>query len=249
MSIHPDFEASSGYINRVDYRTFGAFTSFRLYPEKKYLNQISLSLNGGRRYAYFEDLLVDQWARANLQLRFTEFSQMFVSFRSDMERYEGIDFYKNSFSLEGENNLISWLPFGFYFRTGHSIYYDPDDAFLGWSSTYVLYFTAKPNKRLQMGLSFRKQTFWEERGGEQIYDFNVVRQRTTYQISKTLSLRAIFDYNHYYKEIYGSFLVSWILRPGTVFFFGVDNNFLREAGKYTSTNYSVFVKFSYWWRI
>jgi len=65
----------------------------------------------------------------------------------------------------------------------------------------------------------------------QLYDYTVIRQRTTYQISKTLSLRVIIDYNHYYEEIYGSFLVSWILRPGTVFFLGVDNNLLREAGR------------------
>jgi len=252
MSIHPDFEASSGFVNRVDYRTMGVFTSFRMYPEKKYLNQISLNLNVGRRYAYLADILTDQWARAGLQLRFTEFSQMRISFQSDMERYEGIDFNKNSLTIQGENNLIGWLPFGIFFRTGDSIFYEPEDEdpFLGWSDTYGLFFNAKPSKRLQMSVDFSKQTFWRKRGGEQIYDFNVVRQRTTYQLSKTLSLRAILDYYLEDKEVYGSFLVSWILRPGTVFFFGVDSNFLKgEAGRYGQTDYSIFIKFSYWWRI
>lgn len=252
MSIHPDFEASSGFVSRVDYRTMGVFTSFRMYPEKKYLNQISLNLNVGRRYAYLADILTDQWARAGLQLRFTEFSQMRISFQSDMERYEGIDFNKNSLTIQGENNLIGWLPFGIFFRTGDSIFYEPEDEdpFLGWGNTYGLFFNAKPSKRLQMSVDFSKQTFWRKRGGEQIYDFNVVRQRTTYQLSKTLSLRAILDYYLEDKEVYGSFLVSWILRPGTVFFFGVDSNFLKgEAGRYGQTDYSIFIKFSYWWRI
>ncbi len=167
-----------------------------------------------------------------------------------MEHYEGLDFWKNSFSIEGDCNLIGWLPFGFYFRTGQSIFYDPDDPFLGWSNIYVLYLNAKPSKRLQLNISVRKQTFWKKRGGEQVFDYNVIRQRTTYQISKTLSLRAIVDYNHFYKEIYGSFLFSYILKPGTVFFFGVDNNLARDDfKKYTRTDYSIFVKFSYWWRI
>ena len=252
MSIHPDFEASSGFVNRVDYRTMGVFTSFRMYPEKKYLNQISLNLNVGRRYAYLADILTDQWARAGLQLRFTEFSQMRISFQSDMERYEGIDFNKNSLTIQGENNLIGWLPFGIFFKTGDSIFYEPEDEdpFLGWGNTYGLFFNAKPSKRLQMSVDFSKQTFWRKRGGEQIYDFNVVRQRTTYQLSKTLSLRAILDYYLEDKEVYGSFLVSWILRPGTVFFFGVDSNFLKgEAGRYGQTDYSIFIKFSYWWRM
>lgn len=78
----------------------------------------------------------------------------------------------------------------------------------------------------------------------------MIRQRTTFQLSKSFSLRAILDYNHFDKEIYGSFLISYVYRPGTVFFFGVDNNLVREnGGVYGQENYSVFVKFSYWWRI
>lgn len=250
MSIHPHFEASSGFVNRVDYRTLGAYSYFSLYPEKKYLNQVTFNLQGGQRYSYSDDILQDQWVRARVHFRITEFSRAEVSYQSLMERYEAIDFRKNVFSLTGEANFIGWLPFGFYFQTGDSIYYDPDDPFLGWSNIYTFYFNIKPNKRLQMMVEFRKQTFWEERGGDELFDYNVIRQRTAYQISKTLSLRAIVDYNHYRKEIYGSFLVSWILRPGTVFFFGVDNDYLRnEAGRYSQDSYSVFVKFSYWWRL
>lgn len=250
VSMHPDFGASSGFVNRVDYRSIGSYTHVSTYPQKKYLNQITLSLNGGRRYAYFENTLLDQWAKATVHLRFTEFNQVNISFQNNMERYQDINFWENSLSVEGDLSLIGWLPLGFFFRTGHSIYYDPDDPFLGWSNIYELSLAVKPNKRLRMGLSFSKQTFWKKRGGEQIFDFNVIRQRTTYQLTKSLSLRAIVDYNHFYKQIYGSFLISYIYRPGTVFFFGVDNNLLRdEAGKYGQTDYSVFIKFSYWWRI
>jgi outer membrane receptor for ferrienterochelin and colicin len=108
----------------------------------------------------------------------------------------------------------------------------------------------KPNNRLQLGVDFSKETFWEKRGGDELWDYNVVQQRTTYQISKTLSLRAIVDYNFFYKEVLGSFLVSYVLRPGTVFFLGFDSNYLRdEFGKYDRQNYSIFLKFSYWWRV
>jgi len=175
---------------------------------------------------------------------------MNISFQNAIESYEEIDFNKNTFTINGETNLIGWLPFGFFFRTGSSINYDPDDPFLGWSNTYGLYLNFKPSKRMQMVLDFNKNTFWEERGGEQLWDYNVLRQRTTYQISRTLSVRAIVDYNHFYKEIYGSFLVSWVLKPGTVFFLGLDSNLLKnEAGNYARTGYSIFMKFSYWWRI
>jgi hypothetical protein len=249
-SIHPDFEASSGFVNRVDYKSYGIFSYFSVYPQKQYLNQIQLSISAGIRDSYFVDIVQDRWVRANLQFRFTEFNQMFVSYRNDMERYSGLDFHKNTLSIEGQNNLIEWMPFGLFFQTGSSIYYDSEDPFLGWSNTYGIFVEFKPNKRLRLGVDVTKQTFWEKRGRNLVFDYNVIRARTTYQFSKVLSLRAIVDYNHFYKEIYGSFLISFVLRPGTVFFLGVDNDLLRDDfGRYGQTNYSVFVKFSYWWRM
>jgi hypothetical protein len=249
-SIHPDFEASSGFVNRVDYKTLGVHTNFTIYTDKKYLNALHLNFQAGQRDAYFENITTDRWVRANLQFRFTEFNYLVISFENYMERYEGIDFNKNLLAVDGENSFIKWLPFGISFSTGHSISYDPDDPFLGWNNEYGLFLNFKPNKRLQIRVDFSKSTFWEKRGGKQLWDYNVLRQRTTYQISKTLSLRAIVDYNHFYKKFFGSFLVSYILRPGSVFFLGFDSNFLRdEVGKYNRQNYNVFLKFSYWWRV
>jgi len=249
-SIHPEFEAASGFVNRVDYRTVAAYAFASVYPEKKYLNQVRFNISGGRRFVYDLSTLEDQWIEAASNIRFTELSQLNISFRTEMERYRGTDFQKNSFRLGSSLQLIGWLPFGFSWRIGDSIYYDTEDPFLGKSNSMVLYFTVKPNKRLRIGMDFSKETFWENWGGAQLYDYNVLRTRTTYQLSKALSVRAIFDYNHYYKQIYGSFLISYILKPGTVFFLGVDNDLLQNTrGNYASDNYSVFLKFSYWHRI
>jgi hypothetical protein len=249
MSMHPDFEASSGFVNRVDYKMLGTYLTFRFFPEKKLLNVWAINLSAGQRNDYFGSDTQDIWATGELYFEFNQWSRMTVNFTREMEKYEGIDFKRNSITIQGETNLIGWMPLTFYFETGDSIDYDSDDPFLGWSNTYGLYLNFKPSKRLQMSVDFNKSTFWEERGGKQLWDYNVVRQSTTYQISKTLSLRAIVDYNHYYKEWYGSFLVSWVLKPGTVFFLGLDSNLLKdEFGHYTREGYSIFVKFSYWWR-
>jgi len=249
-AIHPEFEVSSGFINRTDYRSGGLFSSLTLYPDKKFLNQVRFQLQAGQRDSYFGSTVQDQWGRFNLQLRFTEFNQMFITLERAMERYADIDFRKTNLSVESQMNLIGWMPFGFFFMTGDSINYDPEDAFLGASNAYGLFVNFKPSKRLNLGFDLSKQTFWEKAGGKEIWDYNVVRMRTVYQLSKPLSLRAIVDYNHYYKEIFGSFLISWVLKPGTVFFLGVDNNYLRdELGRYSRDNYNVFLKFSYWWRV
>ena len=249
-SIHPDFEAASGFVNRTDYRSAGAFTSATLYPDKKFLNQIRFQLQAGQRNNYFDSGIQDTWIRFQTQFRFTEFNQLVILAENGLERYEGLDFRKTTLSLEGQSNIVKWMPFSLFGRIGDEINYDPDDPYLGWGVTFGIGTNFKPSNRLQIGVDFSQSTFWREAGGERQWDYNVVHTRTIYQLTKSLSLRAIADYNHFYKEIFGSFLVSYVLRPGTVFFLGFDSNYDKPVpGPYARRDYSVFLKFSYWWRL
>ncbi len=249
-AMHPDFQASLGFVNRTDFRSTGAYASLRLYPDKKYLNQVQFRIQAGKRIGYADSIIQDTWIRPQIQLRLTEFNQIFVMAEAGLERFAGVDFKKQAFSIESQITFISWMPVSFFFETGDSVNYDPEDAFLGYHNTYGVMATFKPSKRLQLGVDLNKETFWRSAGGERLWDYNVVRQRTTYQLSKTLSFRAIVDYNFFYKQAFGSLLASWVLRPGTVFFLGFDNNYLRDAyGHLIRDNTNVFIKFSYWWRL
>ncbi len=249
-AIHPEFQASLGFVNRTDYSTIGGFASYRLYSDKKYLNQVQFRLQAGQTDGYADSTTQNTWIRPQIQFRLTEFNQVFVMYEAGLERFAGVDFKKQRLSIESQITFISWMPFFFFFETGDSINYDAEDAFLGYSNTYGISLTLKPSKRLQLGTDFSKQTFWRSAGGERLWDYNVVREKATYQLNKTLSLRAIVDYNFFYKEAFGSLLASWVLRPGTVFFLGFDNNYLRDAsGRLLRDNTNVFLKFSYWWRL
>jgi hypothetical protein len=55
----------------------------------------------------------------------------------------------------------------------------------------------------------------------------------TLQVSKTLSLSAIVDSNFFDKDVFGSLLMSNVLRPGMVFFLRIDSDYLKnEFEKY-----------------
>ena len=220
------------------------------YATKAKSDLVDTAIQAGRRIGYADSVAQDTWIRPQVQLRLTEFNQVFITYEAGLERFADVGFRMQELSVESQFTFLSWMPFNVYFETGDSINYDPDDAFLGYSNTYGVSLTVKPNKRLQLGTDFSKQTFWRSAGGERLWDYNLVRERATYQFSKTLSFRAIVDYNFFYKEAFGSLLASWVLRPGTVFFLGFDNNYLRdELGHLIRDNYNIFLKFSYWWRL
>lgn len=249
-SIHPDFEASSGFLRRTDYKRISGSGSYTIYPGKKYLSQIVAAINFSKYYD-FKNIPIEDSLMFGLRFMATMNSRISFYFTpSSMESYAEIDFKKKRFGICSGYYLIKWVEFGLDLWIGDDIKYDPKNPYLGWSNSLGLWANLKPTSRLQMEFNFNKNTFWRERGGNLVYDYNIFRQKATYQLTKEISVRTIVDYNHYYKKIYGSFLLSYILRPGTVVFLGYDDNFLRdELGSYQRTNCSVFIKFSYWWRI
>ena len=144
---------------------------------------------------------------------------------------------------------LSWISGGGNFSFGNAIYYDEPPYYLGFKTSYGLEINIKPLSFLRLSYNINNEEFYKERGGEKVYGINILSQRINYQISRFLSLRLITHYDDYEKELYNSFLFSYELRPGTVFYFGVEDNQDKSSGIFQKTGRSYFVKFSYWWRI
>lgn len=248
-AIHPEFEALAGFVNRNDYQKGGGWLSFSVYPQKKYLNQASASLSYQKYYDYEMNLPIEDALQTQLNFRIGDFNRLSFYFTNSMERYQETDFRKKYGGFELSSYLLKWVEIEGGMRIGEAILYDPENPYLGWNFLSYLWMQFKPIDRLRFGISYQKYEFWKERGGDVVFDYNVWRGKTEYQLHKNLSARLIVDYNHYYKEIYGSFLLSWILKPGIVFFAGYDTKYEKMELNYRKSTGNIFVKFSYWWRI
>jgi len=248
-AIHPEFEALSGFINRKDYQKFGGWLSFSVYPQKKFLNQVSANINYQRYYDYEMSSPIEDALQTLIDFRIGDFNRLSLYFTNSMEKYQDIDFRKKYGGFSLSTYLLKWLEIEAGMRLGEGILYDPENPYLGWNLSSFLWTQFKPMERVRLGVSYQKYEFWKERGGEVVIDYNVWRGKAEYQLHKNLSTRVILDYNHYYKELYGSFLLSWILKPGIVFFAGYDSKYEKMEGIYRKSSGNIFVKFSYWWRI
>jgi hypothetical protein len=132
---------------------------------------------------------------------------------------------------------------------GDAINYE-DNPYLGYRTSLGITLTLKPLTNLRLFYDLRSDDFYIVKGGEKDYEINIISQRINYQISRPLSLRLITDYNDYDGELYTSILLSYELRPGTVFYCGIDDNQERsESGIFRREGRYYFIKFSYWWRI
>jgi len=172
-----------------------------------------------------------------------------ANFSSELERYEGIDFHKKTFRANLRSEPFSWLSGNISYSFGDGIYYD-ENPYLGYKTSLGIRATLKPLTNLRLSYNLRNDKFLKERGGEKEYEVNIISQRITYQLSRSVSLRIINDYNDYHGELYNSILFSYEYRPGTVFYLGIDDNQEKDdSGIFRSEGRYYFIKFSYWWRI
>lgn len=247
-SLPPDFEAALGYIRRKDIKSLSSRISYAFLPQNDFIISIRPSFEYRRIYD-FDNTLTDEQFTLSTFITGWKNSTFWGNIRSTLEQYEGINFKSTTYMLYLSSDPLSWLSGNINVSFGEGIYYD-ENPYLGYKTSYGLRLTLKPLRNLRLFYTASNNKFYEKKGGDRVYNINILSQRISFQISRTLSLRLITDYNDYYKDLYNSILLSWELRPGTVFYLGIDDNqeqddsgIFRKVGRY------IFIKFSYWWRI
>ncbi len=246
-SIHPDFEAASGFLRRKDIHSLNTRIGYSFLPQNKYLISVTPSLNYRRVYD-FARTLADEDKEFSLMISGWGQSFFLMNYQDFFERYNGVGFRGRDWRFNLSAEPLAWLS-GMVSRSfGDGIYYS-GAAYLGYKSNWSATVTLKPLSNLRFFTSFTNSEFFEGRGGERVYAVNIISERISLQLSKPLSLRLIMDWNDYYRKLYLSFLLSYQLNPGTVFYLGLDEDRERDdAGFLRSTRRYLFIKFSYWWR-
>ncbi len=243
-----DFEASLGFLRRKDMKSFRTRFGYNFLPQNDIIVDIRPSIEYRRAYD-FNNTLTDEELQIGGFISGWRGSFLFGQFTSELERYEGIDFNKQNLRVHLNSDPLAWFSGNLSFSMGDGIYYD-ENPYLGYLVSYGFRATFKPLTNLRIFYNFNNNTFYDEKGGAQIYRINILSQRINYQLSRSLSLRLITDYNDYYSDFYGSILLSYEYRPGTVFYVGMDTSQIQDdLGIFREESQYYFVKFSYWWRI
>ena len=246
-SIPANFEAASGFFRRKDIQSLRTRLSYTLLPQNDMIISIRPSLEYNRIFD-FNNTLTDEEFQLSCFISGWKQSHLWATFSSEMERYEGINFYRNSFRAYFSSEPFSWFSGDVSYSFGDAIYYE-ENPYLGYKTSLGFWVTLKPLTNLLLLYNIKNTDFYKVKGGEREYKVNIISQRINYQISRPLSLRLITDYNDYSGNLYISALISYEYRPGTVFYFGIDDNQEKDdSGIFRREGRYYFIKFSYWWR-
>ena len=242
--IHPRFHADSGFFNRTDIRQTGLDYYYHFWPSSGPLQQW-IPMGGYWRTYDHEEVLTDEDIYFGVNLYFPLQSGFGVSLSpSELERYNGIDFYKNAANLQAWSEPFNFLSASVSLSAGDKIDYEAADPYLANLIDGNLSVTLKPFSRLSLEQTYLKSRL-DTKSGARVYDENIGRTKLTCQWTKTISTRAIYQYSTLGHSGFTDFLVTYLLTPGTSFHAGYDVSFESERGPLKRTRELFFLKLSW----
>ena len=147
------------------------------------------------------------------------------------------------------------------FDTGDQIFFDWDNPYLGRETGSNVSVSVRPVSSLQSQISLNTSRFTDPTNGNaEIFDVQIIRAQTTYQISNPLLIRNITEYDTFDRQFDFNLLVTYRVNGGTVFYVGYDDHYRQEdqidhldeqffmSNNFRRTNRAVFTKLQYLFR-
>jgi len=255
-----DFQMDTAFYNRTGITTNWTYYSYNLYPDEK-------------QYAWFKKFSPFVWIHTGrdriqqgdeyillggVRMNFTRQGSFRIDYAGGKEPWAGQLFDISQIRFMGGAQLYSWLNFFVHFRSGKSIFYDPENPFAGNSKDFHIEATLQPTSKLSQALIYDRAIFDRTSSHERVYTVDIINSKTTYQFNKSFAVRAIHRYDSSTRNILLDYLVSYEPVPGTVAYAGYGSLFNRQdwdgtqyapgRSDYVNTRRSLFFKLSYLYR-
>ena len=256
QDISKHFQVDSGFVTRTGISRISPLFIYKFYPKSSFFQRIEPFYWG----EHIHDKFYNTFETINVfVLRF--WLPRSTMFRIDgllgNEVYTGRKFNLNSYRSLFQTQLTKHFYLQGLFRRGGLIYYDPADPYQGYGKQAEIRADYQPLEKLSLGLSYTYIDFYRKSDRQKIYDYGIIRSRNTFQVNKYLFLRAIFEYNTFYRRLTTDGLISFTYIPGTVIHLGYGSAYekLEWTGReyvgsrhFLETQRGFFFKVSYLWR-
>lgn len=224
--VSPDFETDVGFVRRNDQQILRGQVGYRFWPERQVINwgpEIRYERNWD-----FDEILQDEDLQVGLDFQLANNISFGGTYNRVLERFAGVDFRKNRYSVQANVNSSRRFSFGGDIAIGDEIRFG-EDPFLGDELRWSVSSNLRPISRLTSSLNVQTSRLTDPRtGGEKVFDVKIFRAQTTLQLTDRLFLRNISEFNTFDESLDLNFLFTYRVNAGTVVFVGYDDHY-RQA--------------------
>jgi len=258
FDLSNDFRIDTGYVTRTGITMVPVFVAYTLFPKSAFFQRIDTFWWSYHLLDKHSDLF-ETYNHLVLRLNMPRQSQIRFDAILGNEVFADQRFSLSGWRVRANTQLFKQLYLEGGFRPSNRILYDPEAPLQGHGVSVDLFFLFQPFDKLSTSLGVSYSDFIRSSDGEKIYDYTIWRSRTSLQLNRYLFVRAIVEYNQYWKKLSADFLASFTYIPGTVIYLGYGsinekirwNNEDRDyfpSDDYLQTRKSFFFKASYLWR-
>lgn len=250
------FNTEVGYLTRTGITRYRLGVMRRLFVANGLLQRIDPLLNN----QFIRDKETGEWENENaFYATFTlpRNSAFRAGYLYSTEIFSGEKFETSGCSLIAQSQITKGFFFSLTWSDRKKIRYIAD-PFQGRGSTGSASLIYQPNRNLNAAFSLVYSDLYRQDDGTKVFDYTIIRSRNTYQVNRYLFLRAIVEYNSFYKQLTTDFLASFTYIPGTVLHLGYGSRYDRiewdtdryvESDRFLETQRGLFFKASYLWRM
>lgn len=257
QDVSENFRVDSGFLTRPGVTRIAAFGMYRFFPK----SDILLKVEPFYWSYHLKDKESGLWETFNLftlRLYLPLRTQFRFDFVAGNEVYAGQRFNIGGMGFQANSQLSKHFSFSLFYRGTNSILYDMENPYGGRSNRVSATIDYQPTDQLNTSLTFSYQDFYIPETVKKIYEYMIVRSRTTFQVNKYLFFRGIVEYNDFYDRLNLDLLASFTYIPGTVIHLGYGSQFEKlqwvepdyiTADRYLEMRRGFFFKVSYLWRL
>ncbi len=256
LDIGKTFVTDTGYLTRNGVATVGGWFAPMFYPSRGPVQRVQLAAESFQTRDAFSGL----WETSNsaaLQLLLRGAADLHIGCTPSTEIFEGQRFKTTACSASASKQVTKRLSIQGTASHGAAIYYSAQ-PFAGRSTRASASVVYQPSEQWSETLSATYASFDRAADGTRLYDYGILRSRTTYQPNRFLLFRGILEYNSFRRQVLTDLLASFTYIPGTVVHAGYGSLYERirwdgertvPGTSFVETRRGVFFKASYLWRM
>jgi len=256
VNISRGFDTWSGYLTRAGVFEVTASMTPRVFPKSPFWKRIDFPVTSDHvRDA--ESGLWEHLNSASVTVSTSRAIRMSAGYHHSSEVFLGEAFGTSGVQASVSAQLTKQLTIGASASSQDGIYYS-SSPFGGHSSSAAISAVYQPSDKWRAELRATYTGFSRASDSVRLYDYTILRAKTTYQFNKYVFLRGIAEYNAYRRQLVTDLLASFTYIPGTVLHAGYGSLYekTRWAGdgdvpgtSLIETRRGFFLKASYLWRL
>jgi hypothetical protein len=232
LRISGDYRADTAFVARTGIQSNSVNVGYEFQGEHTWWVRIRPFLVA--RWARTPDRLLDQsYVDPGADITLARDITIYTYYSNKWDAFLGTEYHTRAYHASYTVNTFRRVAFNGTLRLGDAVNFDPTAPQVGRNVDSTLTVILKPDDRLNSEFLYLKSRLTAFDSGQELFDLDVIRNRTNFQFTRDHAGRAIIEYDWLRRRLSVSLLYTFLPRPNSAVFVGYGDLLLHDLDPLT----------------